>query len=228
MEPQEISREELYELVWKKPMTTVALEFGVSSVALGKTCRRLNIPHPGRGHWARLAAGQKLRKPSLPKATPEQSRWYIVRTDEPLPPGERPPRPVRREAPSVAVSQSLQEAHGAVGRLGRLLRHASVDPHGRLVVADTGEPVFAVTVEQHRRALLILDSFFKGLELRGHKVTLDLRKDSEAPAARITIAMKDGSVAMNITERLRSARTERDSERRPRRSGRAPATARAT
>ncbi len=55
-------REELYRKVWEKPMLKVAEEYGVSSVALGKTCRKLSVPVPGRGHWAKLAHGhQRVR-----------------------------------------------------------------------------------------------------------------------------------------------------------------------
>jgi hypothetical protein len=61
-------REELYQKVWEKPMLKVAEEYGVSSVALGKTCVKLSIPLPGRGHWAKLAHGHAgAEKPQLPK-----------------------------------------------------------------------------------------------------------------------------------------------------------------
>ena len=65
---EQYDREELYEKVWEKPMLKVAEEYGVSSVGLGKTCRKLCVPVPGRGHWAKLAHGhQGVRKIPLPK-----------------------------------------------------------------------------------------------------------------------------------------------------------------
>lgn len=42
------TREELYALVWSKPMTDVATEFGMSSVAFAKHCNKLNVPRPVR------------------------------------------------------------------------------------------------------------------------------------------------------------------------------------
>jgi len=61
-------REELYQKVWERPMIKVAEEYSVSSVALGKACRKLSVPVPGRGHWAKLAHGHSgVRKPPLPK-----------------------------------------------------------------------------------------------------------------------------------------------------------------
>src|ERR1700685_2703138 len=59
------TREELYELVWDKPMRTVAASCGVSDVALAKVCRKANIPVPERGYWARKAASKPTIKVRL-------------------------------------------------------------------------------------------------------------------------------------------------------------------
>jgi hypothetical protein len=45
------SDEELKRLVWAKPLTQLAEEFGVSDVAIGKRCRVRGIARPPRGHW---------------------------------------------------------------------------------------------------------------------------------------------------------------------------------
>ncbi len=44
------TRQELYDLVWSQPMRTLASQFGVSDVALAKTCRNHDIPIPPRGY----------------------------------------------------------------------------------------------------------------------------------------------------------------------------------
>ena len=46
-------REKLYEEVWKEPVIVVAKRYGVSEVALAKACRKLAVPLPPRGYWAR-------------------------------------------------------------------------------------------------------------------------------------------------------------------------------
>jgi hypothetical protein len=46
----ELSREELFALVWEKPAREVAKELGVSDVAIGKLCARLQVPKPPRGY----------------------------------------------------------------------------------------------------------------------------------------------------------------------------------
>lgn len=53
------NRVELYNEVWNQPLVKLARKYGISDVALGKACRKLRIPHPGRGDWQRgRLAGQ--------------------------------------------------------------------------------------------------------------------------------------------------------------------------
>lgn len=67
MEIRTYEREKLYNEIWAEPMTTVAKRYGISDVALRKHCRKLNIPTPPNGHWAKVQAGQKIKIPPLPK-----------------------------------------------------------------------------------------------------------------------------------------------------------------
>ena len=60
-------REQLYRQVWEQPMQKLAKEYGISDVALSKTCRKLLVPVPGRGFWAKKEAGVPLpKRPRLP------------------------------------------------------------------------------------------------------------------------------------------------------------------
>ena len=60
-------REKLYDEVWNEPALIVAKRYGISGVALGKTCRRLGVPLPPRGYWARIRAGRRVPpQPPLP------------------------------------------------------------------------------------------------------------------------------------------------------------------
>jgi hypothetical protein len=65
-----LAREELYELVWSKPLTSVASDFGVSSVAIKKVCRRQQVPTPPRGYWAKVDAGIRVSVIPLPEYVP--------------------------------------------------------------------------------------------------------------------------------------------------------------
>lgn len=60
------NRQKLYEEVWAKPVVQIAVQYGVSDVAIHKVCKSLQIPVPPRGYWAKLRAGEKMSKPPLP------------------------------------------------------------------------------------------------------------------------------------------------------------------
>lgn len=66
----ELTRRELYTQVWSRPMRDLAKEFGISDVALKKTCTRHNIPTPERGYWAKRAAGKAVKSTPLPDPRP--------------------------------------------------------------------------------------------------------------------------------------------------------------
>jgi len=67
------NREKLYEQVWSQPIWKLAPEYGVSDVALAKTCRKLQIPLPGKGYWAKAAVGKCIKsRPPLPPWPPPQ------------------------------------------------------------------------------------------------------------------------------------------------------------
>jgi hypothetical protein len=60
------NREELYVKAWSRPMQKLAQEYGVSGMGLANICRKLLIPVPGRGYWAKKRAGKPVpEQPSL-------------------------------------------------------------------------------------------------------------------------------------------------------------------
>ncbi len=63
-----LTREELYALVWDRPMTRLAKEFGLSDVALHKICRKREIPTLPLGFWAKKAHRKPVTNTPLPKA----------------------------------------------------------------------------------------------------------------------------------------------------------------
>lgn len=93
-----LTREQLYDLIWKDPTRTVARSLGLSDVGLAKICRKLHIPRPWREYWREKETGRRPREPKLPAwpthlaKEPESITFRHVRPrDEPSPP--RPPEP---------------------------------------------------------------------------------------------------------------------------------------
>lgn len=61
-----LQRERLYAEAWKTPIRRLAKKYGMSDVGLAKVCRRMDIPLPPRGYWAKHAYGHRLKKQPLP------------------------------------------------------------------------------------------------------------------------------------------------------------------
>jgi|GEM_PF-300908 len=183
--PITLSREDLYELAWSKPISQLAADFGISDVALAKRCRRLGIPLPGRGYWARLDAGQTPYRPKLPKRQPQ---WHddsaltlapsvgaysatIVSSreaQETLKTAAPETVPARVAALSVARSTSILDALPAVRRTAIRAKHPR---RSELTLArgERGGPILAINVTDKAldRALLLADSVLRAADSLG-------------------------------------------------------------
>ncbi len=91
-----VDRETLYEEVWADPVKVVAQRYGISDVGLAKICKKLSIPIPSRGYWAKVKAGKIMRKIPLPALPPGATALT----------GTKPLSRIQREA-QVAVQKSV-------------------------------------------------------------------------------------------------------------------------
>ncbi len=67
-----LTRQELYEQVWSKPMITLANEYSLSDNRLRKICKKYNIPIPPIGHWQKIQFNKKTTRIPLPKKENEE------------------------------------------------------------------------------------------------------------------------------------------------------------
>ncbi len=73
-----LQRTELFEMVWREPLSKIAPRLGISDVGLAKACKRHNIPVPPRGCWAKLQHGKRVpRKPKLSPSIDGDERVQI-------------------------------------------------------------------------------------------------------------------------------------------------------
>ena len=54
MEKITFTRQELYDLIWKTPITRLSKQYGISFHKIRSTCKKMEIPVPDYGHWMRL------------------------------------------------------------------------------------------------------------------------------------------------------------------------------
>lgn len=60
------TRQELYDLVWSTPLSTLSLKYGMSYHKLRNACIKMNIPLPDYGHWMRVQHKKPVHIKDLP------------------------------------------------------------------------------------------------------------------------------------------------------------------
>jgi hypothetical protein len=171
-------RDELYEQVWSKPMREVAKRHGVSDVALAKICRKLGVPLPGRGYWAKKAAGHQMTRPQLRTLPPgETGEYRVERWKQPpssIPPSGCAEEQLANEAKPearIAVPETLVSPHHLIRMSMRHLRGRAHKWESRLPFHDDSLEV-DVSSGVLDRALRVMDALLKALEARGFKVNV--------------------------------------------------------
>jgi hypothetical protein len=190
MEVVTYRRDELYEEVWSRPATEVARKYRVSGVALGKICERLGVPVPGRGYWARVAAGQKPARPPLPCPKPGQASELRVRrrrTDEDL---ITQATAGRRPTQQIKVSSDLLGAHELVVRSAAVLGKARVSDDGFLCCNDKSCLAIRVAPKSLDRALRIMTALLKAFDANGTTVHVTQPRDLRVWTPSVTMIQK--------------------------------------
>lgn len=165
-----VSREELYELVWSRPMTKVAEQFEVSGSYMARVCSDLNVPRPDRGYWAKLAAGKAPPYKPLPETQPGDQLFWSRDGELRPPPKPRCP-PKRRRAAQIRLAKT--RIHGLICgakehfEAGRPVEDgAYLKPYKKLLVDVSASKTCL------DKALGFASELFNALESVGHRVVL--------------------------------------------------------
>jgi hypothetical protein len=210
-EPKKITRQELYDAVWKTPLTKLATEWNTTSAELVKRCDELNVPRPDPGHWQRIKHGWDMMPTYLPPADASTSNDIVLGRRSPrLPKSQEDPaipETLTPSAPTITVPEDLRSAHPLVRRQRQAMDKASLDKGA--VCMGYREAIFNMSVSrtQQPRALRILDALVKALEQRG----CSFKKADESENQ--TLVVGEDNVAFRLAEEIRKEKDEAASER---------------
>jgi hypothetical protein len=216
---------QLYEEVWAEAVDIVAKRYGVSGVALGKMCRKLRVPLPGRGYWARKRAGEKLKRPPLPpmkKGEPEEisvSRWHEPERPKPILSPETEAMIAKEETPGAAITvpTTLEQPHKLVAMSAKPLQRAK-PVNGAVYVTDRRCLGIHVSPAALDRALRVMDALLKALEARELRVEVtDVRteeprrgyyerRENEVPSNATRVKVSDEWIRFALTEKIAQKR----------------------
>lgn len=173
METVELTRKQLYDLVWSTPISKFTLKYALSNDGLKKICKQFEIPMPQSGYWLKLKYNKKVKIEKLNPVFGGIDK--IIMT-------------VREEGSNINVDQTPLTIRS---------KEIENDPNAPLIVPETitkpdiltiqtqdywkGKLKFKSYREDNRivypirvgedcqkRALLFMDTFTKLLRYRGH------------------------------------------------------------
>ncbi|MEI6062629.1 MAG: hypothetical protein WCR72_18140 [Bacteroidota bacterium] len=179
MKKNTISRQELYDLVWKESLTAISKRLYIPYTHLRKICAEFNIPIPPNGHWSKLLFGKPVEIIELPqdyqgeneiklypadvdilykdgKIASKTSTLELIKNDKSLP---------------LKVSKRLTDPDKLIiSAENSINKYPLAWWNNRGMVRTTqGHINLRVSPASISRALRFLDAFVKLLIARGHK-----------------------------------------------------------
>ncbi len=154
MEILRITRSELYELVWLKPLRDVADQLSMSDVGVAKLCDRNKVPRPPNGYWLRK---HKRKQSQTLKGDDKPIIVY-------LPDKQRKMTKADIDIPEVPASA---RSHKEVTQCRSDLKAAKPDEYGRLVSQRNDMKVSRKTLP---RALSIMNQIVRTAQKLGYRV----------------------------------------------------------
>lgn len=191
-DPKRITREELYELVWKLSLKKVGDMYGVSDATIRKKCKSFNIPLPDNSYRGKLNTGQNPERRPLLKREGEniitfeevELKLPYLKKDfdyleEPLRSKvselyknlKAPEEKVRNHKLVIAYNDEMAERNKHFKKNKYSFNYVN---RKRLPVLDFGN----VTKENLPRAFKICNVLFKALEEIECTITVELNKPS--------------------------------------------------
>jgi hypothetical protein len=201
---REVSRRDLHDLVWQKPMWKVAPEFGLSGNGLAKLRRREGIPVPERGYWAKLAHGKSVKKPSLQPATGDSERLVIEAT-----PSNRSTLESSMPEPLAALLRAERAALDPIAVPNSPKPHRLVEAWPRPQKPSYGVPWFTAEGESRRRRIASI--LFREIERRGGAVAVS--KEHVRDNHRFNITFFNETIEVSFRERTAMVKVPPDPRR---------------
>jgi hypothetical protein len=227
-----LTREALYEAIWKTPTCHLAKAYGVSAYVLTKLCQQFGIPKPENDYWPCLKLGYQIEPtplpappaglpaliriapaPGKPKATTatasvagSQEKSASTTCTEPELAGPASPAAESK----LRVAQDFRKAHPLVRQAREVLENARSDTNGFMRSGWRQQCLeIVVTRSSLRRALLLMDAVLRALEARGYSAQL-----SDERHERTSIRVGRELVRIKISEKTtRKERPLSDAEK---------------
>jgi hypothetical protein len=177
-ETKKYSRLELYNLVWKKPISLIIDEYLVSRSSFKRICEEYKIPVPGKGHWSKVKFNKKLSPTPLPECVDcsEKIKLFIRK--------EGDKRDLGMKSEFYNIKKEVENDSSLSLRVPKRLSKPDPITHNSLKILENSKKgklnkrirdenfiyyIPEVQENQKPRAFRILDSLFKAFRAKGYR-----------------------------------------------------------
>ncbi|SUD69745.1 Uncharacterised protein [Pseudomonas putida] len=154
--------QQLFEMVWERPVLIIAKEIGVSDVGLSKACRKAGITLPTRGHWAKPVS-KRTRRPKPPASTTPVT-FHVLKAEKAT---RLRPENVIKDPAMLIVPTELSDPHPLVKKWLSAARKAK-ELNSALVLDKTRVLNSHISRSEVDRCALLYDSLIKASESSGY------------------------------------------------------------
>jgi hypothetical protein len=145
--PVPITRDELYQKVWKSTLGKLVAELGTAHAELVRACEELNVPRPDQSYWSRLRLNLSVAVPPLPEPTPTMALECLLRRKGApgLRPAERTEAPPTKRAEKVPLPKpptipNVPKPKVVEFTARRYPFSCGAEPHQRIISRSTPTP----------------------------------------------------------------------------------------
>jgi len=214
-EARRVTREELYAMVWQKPMSRLAKELGISGNGLAKVCDRLDVPYPPRGYWAKKEAGKLVvtfqlppRKDGIPQ---EASICPTPPKPVSLPEAEESAAVAAGKVQGIVVQEDLNDLHPCVKAwiADHKKRQKEREQESRQHRHDAwwSQRLIPDLTERDLYRFRVTSAIFKGIEKAGGQI------EKSPITGRVAFQIAGHEVECSIVEKLVKSFKQRDEAR---------------
>ena len=182
MEDINLSRSELYTMVWAEPISVIAKKYEISNLGLRQLCKNKMIPIPEIGHWQKVQFGKRVFQPKLSDLSQDEQDANInlikeanelaLCKDNTLVNLENELKNDRNL--QLKVPKTLVDPDQLIIDLRNVFKKNMESEYfrGGLVRSSRENLDVVVSPKNISRALLFMNTLIKALRKRDHRVTL--------------------------------------------------------
>jgi hypothetical protein len=206
-----LSRKEIFDLVWSKPITSIIKEYSISSYELRKVCNRLSIPLPKAGYWEKVKFNKAVERAEFIEASDLEETIKLSLRELGENKYQKAISPIKListqiekdKSISIIVPKKLKSKNILILEAKKSLEeHKKKYSHHNLFTTDLNQLNIKVGGELLNRSLCFMDTFIKITISRGHKIKIKNNLTY--------LTIKEEEIEIYIREKLKRLSSEKN------------------